>query len=817
MLRILFLVGLLAVVARAEVPEIPGYRQTVLARNIPLPVRVVGVGVSEQDIPVFIYLPGPGAGVIEGAKPASAIPALPARAGGYRLMTIADTTRVSVTLRNGHSGSVDLPLFAYVPEEADCKPETLIDLLGFRASTSASPSIPPVAVVSAPAPATVVPASSANVFAPPPAQPAYVPSPSGPVVAAANPFEIALQQKASPTAAEVRVETQNQMANVPDIRRNPGIQAAAPVAESNVPAPATTTPNPTWDDVLADDFKFADGITVGDVIVDERQRLRNRLPVHCDFMGRSLSEVLLSLATASGIDFSLGALPAGDNVVTTRFTRSPFAALEQISKQFGVGVYHEKDDPLWVIRKVDPEALIMRTYSLQNISLGSSSGATADGKTFGPGFDGTGASSMMGGRGGSSGGYGNGSSGSGMSMGSSGNSMGGSGMNSSGLVSPISLPHETSTFGERFTQASDILFTIRSILAQVEVTPMTSDLRTADERGDAPKLSTTPSAPGAKANGMVSYNADTGTLLVIGTEKQQQWVAEYLKVVDRPIALIAIDAMFVESDKAPSSKMGGDWSGTFVDWNISGPAALSWGTLGHLKAPKDIAITSSGFGAKLSAFLAETKSRVARYPRVVTTNNREVRIATTSNIPIIQQAATVSGVTNGTGQVINNPQTNYTAGTQEIGTIITLLPTRVGNTDKVHLKISIEISSGAASSGTQGETLTGRIPTTSTTYEGEVTIPAGHTLAIGGLERIAESSSMGRVPGISKLPIFGFLFKKEEANFGNTNITLFVTPRFVDGNALPDASQHALGGVNRAISNSMQLEQRAAGEAAVKK
>ena len=310
----------------------------------------------------------------------------------------------------------------------------------------------------------------------------------------------------------------------------------------------------------------------------------------------------------------------------------------------------------------------------------------------------------------------------------------------------------------------------------------------------------------------------------MGTEQQQQWVEEYLRTVDRPPAIIGIDALFVETDQNPAQHLGVNLTESLMNWHIGAGGtttdstgattntAVTFGTLGHLKWPSGAILSATSVGATINAMLSEADSRVARYPRVVTTNNREVRIATTTNIPIITNASTVVGATtaattnaNGDTTSSGTINTNYSSGTQEIGTIITLLPSRIDG-DRIYLKISIEISSGENVGN--GEKLTGRIPTTSTVYEGEVIVPADKTLAIGGLERIAETSNIQRVPGLSKIPLFGFLFKAKDTDFRNTNITLFITPRLIRSDDLPSTSQRQDGAAARALRQSANLERQ---------
>ncbi|MDD2765698.1 MAG: hypothetical protein PHE83_17180 [Opitutaceae bacterium] len=803
---------------RAQLPQFQGYTAGTLPHNLPLPVEVVGGGLSEQACPVILYLPEAGAGPIEGAHPAAALPELPANAAGYRLMVLDQTIETPLALRDGGLKNARIPVFAYCPQTGqNPDPEML------RARLQAALT-PPGA--NDPGPAADAGAFSLErvITALPPATAGVPPAPRKLVLAELPPAR-------QPPPANGNDKTD---APLPKTTGRTDFTGTNDAPTPGKPPASVIPPTPAanWDDVLANptgsDLK--NSMTVGAVIGDERQRLRSRLPVHGEFIARPLSEVLLQLATASGIDFSIGALPAADPIVTTRFTAAPFCAMEQIGRQYGIGIYHDDNDPLWVIRRVDPETLIARTYQLKEIHLGDSSGASGN-ESIGATFDMI--NTNMGGSGGNqNGGYGagsrrnglNGNSGSTAYNNSSTSLASTSGLNGGAATSATQLAAQN--FEDRFTQPSDVLFTIKSILGLVEKTPLVSELNNSPDNPDAPRLRTEPAANNAtRVNGLVSYNADANSLFVVGTERQHQWVGEYLRLVDRAPVTIAIDALFVESDVNPNEQLGIDWSESALNWHLGATPAnatttdaggntvttttLPFGTLAHPKLPGGAILSGDTLGAKLSALVSESNSHVARYPRVVTSNNREVRIATTSNIPIITAASTVAGAvalnTNPAGGTSSSGtvQTNFSAGTQEIGTIITLLPARIDD-NKIYLKIAIEISSGESASS--GEKLTGRIPTTSTTYEGEVVVEDGKTLAIGGLERIAETSGITRLPGISQIPLFGFLFKKKDMDFRRTNISLFLTPRLLHPDAQAAGSQRHSQTAVRALRESAHLE-----------
>jgi type II secretory pathway component GspD/PulD (secretin) len=64
--------------------------------------------------------------------------------------------------------------------------------------------------------------------------------------------------------------------------------------------------------------------------------------------------------------------------------------------------------------------------------------------------------------------------------------------------------------------------------------------------------------------------------------------------------------------------------------------------------------------------------------------------------------------------------------------------------------------------------------------KGNVLVPNGQALVIGGLSSQVTRSSERRVPIIGKVPILGFLFRGRASEFGMANLMIFVAPTVVD-------------------------------------
>lgn len=552
---------------------------------------------------------------------------------------------------------------------------------------------------------------------------------------------------------------------------------------------------------------ITNAMSLGDFIVDEKQLLYQTQVVDAEFTEAPAIEVLRGLAEASDINYVLPDIDS--HPISTRLRMPAFKALELIAGNVGFDLV--KENNLWFFKPHDKAALRAVVYQVHNIHLGLSGGGTGGegGSTFG----------------GASNGSSNGNSGSGSNNANSGNttnnntttsttSTTGGGTTASGSTSG-STGSLLSPIQNRFSQGSDVISTIREILG----------LAKTNKLADSQTSANTPASQAAsqtqdqeESDSFLSYNAEANTLYVIATDNQHEWVKKYLATVDKAVSNIAIDAVFIESALNPTESFGTNWKNVASGYkfNIGGGSAstIQWGSsLEKLRLPTGLILDSQGLDFTLRAWITENQARVARYPRVVTANNKAVRIQTTENIPIITNASTTN-LTNTasatTGSAASSTQTNFSSGTQEIGTIITLIPQQI-NEDFISLKIGIEISSADPQS-IGGESLSGRIRTTSTVYEGEMKVPTGKTLAIGGLEVIADNSGLARVPWLSQIPLFGFLFKDKNKDFKRSNITLLVTPTILNDYAstqLPDPELWKRARDKRLFKDLHSVEKRA--------
>ena len=540
----------------------------------------------------------------------------------------------------------------------------------------------------------------------------------------------------------------------------------------------------------------------------ESARLRAKPARQYEFSKALLGDVIRFLATDSGISyFSLpDGSPEGERLITFSLSASPFQALETLCKANGLALII--DGGIWYVRPSDDRELIGKSYEIKNNAFEHVSKSS--------------------GGGGESGGTSSGQSTNSSSYGTSGNNNASSGTAQAGGVD---LQGAT----EKFRQGkSELINDIRSILdlpleagdsvsGGYSSTPITS---TAGGEGSGSGAPTDVYGNVRKAK--ILWKSDSNTLYVVATRLQHMWVEGYLAAADKPQALIALEVKFFETSRDPSSEFGVDWKGVFGDsgyganTHITSPTGTDSATSSSSSAssrtasipstdpnysastvseswnratsktlnnamrsfltPTQAVLSVQDVNLKLRALLTDSQTKTVSYPRMVTTNNREVVLRSVINQPVLGGSASssLSGGSTTTSAVSYLP----------IGTVINILPKKMSE-DKIIMNIAITVSSIIGTTVIQGNPYP---VASSRVYGAPVEVDNGYTVAIGGLDEAKEQVTDQGIPVLNKIPVLGYLFKTHSKEKNHKNLMIFITPTLVDGKGggLPDVPQAVL-------------------------
>ena len=290
----------------------------------------------------------------------------------------------------------------------------------------------------------------------------------------------------------------------------------------------------------------------------------------------------------------------------------------------------------------------------------------------------------------------------------------------------------------------------------------------------------------------------TNTIFFRDNQTNLERIKKFLESVDSPTQQVMIEARLVEVNANPKQAYGVNWSG--VVGSSSSPQTLKYGGSG----PSGVLPSGGGTGGstQLNDFLRngnrggnflnnavgqfailsvpqmsvtmrmlneDSDAEFLANPRIVAANNQEATIKITRAQPV--------------PNLTFNEQTAKAVfgGFQDKEFGNTLKVTPIINKDKyVSLKVQPEISNkvGDANFTFEGAVVSSPI-IDKRTFDSNVLIRSGDTLAIGGLLQDEGTKGRTKVPIAGDIPLFGYLFQEKTASRTKRNLMVFVTPTII--------------------------------------
>jgi hypothetical protein len=150
-----------------------------------------------------------------------------------------------------------------------------------------------------------------------------------------------------------------------------------------------------------------------------------------------------------------------------------------------------------------------------------------------------------------------------------------------------------------------------------------------------------------------------------------------------------------------------------------------------------------------------------------------VAITSAENTPV---NSGVQNVTSGTTGGQNVGSLEYIP----VGTQINILPKSVGQS-QIALTVAITISQIVDFVPINLGTGANEYPvTTQRVYNAALQVDSGYTLAVGGLEKVADRNNTGGIPFLQNIPGLGYLFKNKNTSRDKSNLIIFITPYLID-------------------------------------
>lgn len=272
------------------------------------------------------------------------------------------------------------------------------------------------------------------------------------------------------------------------------------------------------------------------------------------------------------------------------------------------------------------------------------------------------------------------------------------------------------------------------------------------------------------SRGDVQVDARTNTLIIRDLADRLTSAAELLTTLDRPQPQVEIEARIVQTTRSYAQSLGVQWGfNGRVDPALGGSTGLAFpssaGVTGTTTLPA--AAPSSAVGIALgsingalnldmalTALESAGKGRLLSTPRVTTQNNVEAEITQGVQIPI---------------QTVSN--NTVTVSFKDAALTLRVTP-QITASNTVIMRIFMENATANF-----GLAVNGIPPIDTQRAVTTVLVADGDTTVIGGIYVSNEQSTDARTPFLHRIPLLGWLFRRETVDEENRELLIFITPR----------------------------------------
>lgn len=257
---------------------------------------------------------------------------------------------------------------------------------------------------------------------------------------------------------------------------------------------------------------------------------------------------------------------------------------------------------------------------------------------------------------------------------------------------------------------------------------------------------------------------ESNALLISGTQAEYRSVLRVLRQLDRRPLEVLIEVTIADVQLTDQLQYGIRW----YFQTDSGHHALRQldGVLGATPSDSGLsyAFSVTNASAVIDLLSDITDIKVISAPQLMVLNNQEAQLQVGDQVPF--QTTTSS-------DNAGNPTGSFTL--LDTGVILKVTP-RVNEGGLVLMDIDQEVSSATPNS-TPGGPITQTV--SKRNINTTVAVQSGQTVALGGLIQDTNTNSKRGVPGLSKIPFLGALFRSTTDTVVRRELLVLVTPRIV--------------------------------------
>ena len=286
--------------------------------------------------------------------------------------------------------------------------------------------------------------------------------------------------------------------------------------------------------------------------------------------------------------------------------------------------------------------------------------------------------------------------------------------------------------------------------------------------------------------GSIEVDERSNSLIITDVRQNIDAIKQLVAILDQPEPQVEIESRIVVATRSFSRDVGVQLSalvvgahgsgaggstlpGAPVDPGINVPPSLPTGSINNSLSSQiantAIGLTTGIFGtAQINMLITagenKGQAKIIATPRVTTLNLQKAEIKSSTKIPIttIQPGSAAGGAVVATTQYVDVPlRLEVTPQITDVGTIVLDVVAENASTATVAAGVAPAINSQSMRT--------------------QVTVPDGGTTVVGGVLFDDERESQDRTPGVSRIPIFGNLFKRKGVTRNSNEILFFITPR----------------------------------------
>lgn len=299
-------------------------------------------------------------------------------------------------------------------------------------------------------------------------------------------------------------------------------------------------------------------------------------------------------------------------------------------------------------------------------------------------------------------------------------------------------------------------------------------------------LSGDPEAPGGGGQIRIVPEPQSNSLLITAPQERMGDIVAMIRHLDQRPTQVLVEAVIFEMSVDGFSDLSAQFGAVLndavvggVQFSLEGRPTLT-GLVSAVLNKEEPSIGNGGsigagsyrdgkgFAAFLSAIAQTNSTRLLSTPSILTLNNQPAEIVVAQNVPFVTGSFATVGDT-------ALPETPFqTIERQDVGLTLNVTP-QINADGTVKMVVKQEVSNLTNTQSKAGGEITARRALSTT-----VLVHSGNVIMLGGLLEDGFGSVSQKVPGLSKLPIVGGLFRGKNASKNQRVLLVMLRPRVIN-------------------------------------